>query len=163
MGADACLFVFDASEYAGEQELSRNLGPRQFLGRSVDCYFYWETLDELGVSPADPIRELLERLGRRRTVDLEEGIHGWLGPEETRELGERLFALDLPDYECSFAAMRGFQRLRNLAEGTGRELLWPAYEHPEYSFERLSLSYVRTVCQLAAREGKGVLWGNGVL
>ena len=162
MGADANLFLFDAMAYREAEDLPRCLGPRQFLGRSVDCYFYWETLDELGVSPEDPIRELLERLGRRRREDLDEGVHGWLGPEETRELGERLFALDLPDYECSFGAMQGFRQVRNLAEGTGRVFLWPTYEHPEYSFERLSLSYVRTLCQLAAREGKGVLWGNGV-
>ena len=58
--------------------------------------------------------------------------------------------------------MQGFRRRRNLLEGTGRELLGSAYEHPECSFERLRLSYVRTVCQLAAREGKGVLWGNDV-
>jgi hypothetical protein len=143
----------------------RCLGEGQFLGRSVDCYFYWEGLEELGAPTR--VRELLELLGRRgfmvgyRWVVGTDGIHGWLDPEETQELGERLFALDLPDYECSFAAMRGFQTMRNLAEGTGREFLWPAYEHPEYSFERLSLSYVRTVCQLAAREGKGVLWGSG--
>lgn len=144
----------------------RCLGEGQFLGRSVDCYFYWETLGELGAP--DRVRELLELLGRRgfvvgyRWTVGTEGIHGWLGPEETRELGEQLFGLDLPDYECSFAAMRGFRQVRDLAAGTGREFLWPAYEHPECSFERLSLSYVRTVCQLAAREGKGVLWGNGV-
>lgn len=144
----------------------RCLGEGQFLGRSVDCYFYWETLGELGAP--DRVRELLELLGRRgfvvgyRWTVGTEGIHGWLDPAETRELGERLFGLDLPDYECSFAAMQGFRQVRDLAEGTGREFLWPAYEHPECSFERLSLSYVRTVCQLAAREGKGVLWGNGV-
>ena len=144
----------------------RCLGEGQFLGRSVDCYFYWETLGELGAQ--DRVRELLELLGRRGfvvgyswTVGTD-GIHGWLDPAETRELGERLFALDLPNYECSFVGMQGFRRVRNLVEGMGRELLGTAYEHPEYSFERLSLSYVRTVCQLAAREGKGVLWGNGV-
>ena len=144
----------------------RCLGEGQFLGRSVDCYFYWETLGELGAQ--DRVRELLELLGRRGfvvgyswTVGTD-GIHGWLDPAETRELGERLFALDLPNYECSFVGMQGFRRVRNLVEGMGRELLGTAYEHPEYSFERLSLSYVRTVCQLAAREGKGVLWGNDV-
>lgn len=44
----------------------------------------------------------------------------------------------------------------------GVEFLWPSYTHPTAPFEELSLSYVRTVCCLAAREGKGVLWGNDV-
>ena len=43
----------------------RCLGPGQFLGRSIDCFFYWKTLDELGVAPADPIHLLLQQLGRR--------------------------------------------------------------------------------------------------
>jgi hypothetical protein len=36
------------------------------------------------------------------------------------------------------------------------------YEYPGFSFEALSLSFVRTVAAIAAKEGKGLLWGNGV-
>jgi len=149
----------------------RCLGPGQFLGRSIDCFFYWETLDELGVAPADPIRLLLQRLGRRgfligyEFVAGTDGIHGWLRPDEAKELAERLFAFDLPEYERSFAAMEKFKQVRNILEdrAVGLDFRWPAYEQASGSFERLSLSFVRTVCNLAAREGKGVLWGNGIL
>ena len=60
--------------------------------------------------------------------------------------------------------MEGFKGMRNILEGrvTGTEFLGLVYEHPSASFEELSLSYVRTVCSLAARDGKGVLWGNDV-
>ena len=60
--------------------------------------------------------------------------------------------------------MEGFKKVRNLLEGhlEGKELLGSVYEHPTVSFKELSLSYIRTVCSLAAREGKGVLWGNNV-
>ena len=148
----------------------RCLGPGQFLGRSIDCFFYWTTLDELGVAPADPIRFLLQRLGRRGfLIGYEfavgtDGIHGWLQPDEVKELAERLFALDLPEYECSFTAMEKFKVVRNILEDRAPALNFQArvYHDPNGSFERLSLSFVRTVCNLAAREGKGVLWGNDV-
>jgi hypothetical protein len=148
----------------------RCLGAGQFLGRSVDCFFYWDTLDRLGVAATHPIRLLMERLGRRGFVigyagsTGTEGIHGWLNPIETKALAGHLFALDLPDYECSFVAMEGFRTMRNLLEGyvQDREFLGPSYNHPTAPFEELSLSYVRTVCTLAAREDKGVLWGNDV-
>jgi len=80
-------------------------------------------------------------------------------------LAERLFALDLPEYECSFAAMEKFKQVRNILEGrvSGLDFQWPVYEDASGSFERLSLSFVRTVCNLAALEGKGVLWGNDIL
>lgn len=148
----------------------RCLGPGQFLGRSIDCFFYWDTLEQLGVSSDNPIRALLERLGRRGFVVGyngmigTDGIHGWLSPDETRALAEGLFALNLPQYEYSFSAMEGFKTLRNVLEGRGLNLdfQWPVYEHPGVPFEELSLSYVRTVCGLAARDGKGVLWGNDI-
>jgi hypothetical protein len=149
----------------------RCLGPGQFLGRSIDCFFYWKTLDELGVAPADPIHLLLQQLGRRGFLIGyafavgTDGIHGWLQPDEVKQLAERLFALDLPEYECSFAAMEKFQNVRNIVEDrvVGLDFQRPVYHDPSGSFERLSLSFVRTVCNLAAREGKGVLWGNDLL
>ena len=150
--------------------VQRCLGEGIFLGRSIDCFFYWNALDQLGVASTHPARALLERLGRRgfvigyRGSSGTEGIHGWLCPAETKTLADYLFALDLPDYEYSFAAMESFKGARNILEGrvAGMEFQWPVYEHPSASFEQLSLSYVRTVCTLAARERKGVLWGNDV-
>ncbi len=150
--------------------VARCLGSGQFLGRSVDCFFYWSLLDELCVPVTHPIRILLERLGRRGIVlgyrgsSGTEGIHGWLSPAEAKELAEHLFALRLPDYDYSFVAMEGFRVQRDILEGRvpGLEFQGMAYDNPNGSFEELSLSYVRTVCSLAAREGKGVLWGNGI-
>jgi hypothetical protein len=148
----------------------RCLGPGQFLGRSIDCFFYWDILDEQGIPLTHPIRVLLERLGRRGFAigyggSLgTEGIHGWLSPAESKALADHLFSMDLPDYEYSFTTMERFKQVRNLLEGRvpKREFRWPAYNHPNASFQELSLSYVRTVCTLAGREGKGVLWGNDV-
>jgi len=127
------------------------LGPSQFLGRSIDVFWYWKLLDGMGVRSDDPIRSLLTALGRRgyvvgyRWTISTEGIHGWLGPEEASQLGQRLFALPLPVYEHSFATMAAFKKAGN-----------------DTSFQALSLSYVGTVCRMASKEGKGVLWGNDV-
>lgn len=161
----------DSRLYSLERLIAgRCLGQGQFLGRSVDCYFYWDTLDHLGVEPGHAIRYLLERLGRRgrfignRGSFGTEGIHGWLSPDETETLAKHLFTLKLPEYEYSFAAMNSFKHVRNILDGRvfGIEFQWPSYTHPTASFPELSLSYVRTVCALAARQGKGVLWGNDV-
>jgi len=147
----------------------RCLGRRQFLGRSVDCYFYWKTLDSLGVPANDPIRELLTRLGRRAFLIgygwcATAGIHGWLTAGEAQELSQQLFALDLPEYEYSFKMMRTFIRTVNILEGTPVDYTFelPVFDHPSRPFEELSLSYVRTVCSIAANNGKGVLWGNDI-
>jgi hypothetical protein len=150
--------------------VERCLGKGIFLGRSIDCFFYWDVLDQQGVASAHPVRLLLERLGRRgfvlgyRGSTGTEGIHGWLSPDETVMLARHLFALHLPEYDYSFIGMEAFKTTRNILEGrfAGVEFMGCVYEHPSASFEELSLSYVRTVCTLAAREGKGVLWGNSV-
>jgi hypothetical protein len=142
--------------------VQRCLGAAQFLGRSIDCFFYWDILDQHGTPSTHPIRVLLERLGRRGfAVGYQgsfgtEGIHGWLCPAESKALADHLFRLKLPDYEYSFNAMESFKEIRNIFEGrvSGKEFLWPSYRHPSASFEELSLSYVRTVCRLAEREGK---------
>lgn len=141
---------------------------RQFLGRSIDVFFYESALDELGVSNGDPIRSLLERLGRRGFVVGykwaigTDGIHGWLLPDEASELSDRLFALNLPEYERTFAAMERFKSFHNILEGhgLGLEFYAPTYGKQDVPFEQLSLSFVRTVCFIASQEGKGVLWGN---
>jgi len=150
--------------------VERCLGTAQFLGRSIDCFFYWDTLDQHGITSAHPIRVLLERLGRRgfaigyRGSYATEGIHGWLCPGESKALADHLFGLKLPEYEYSFTAMESFKKVRNLLEGriSGIEFLGPTCDHPIASFEELSLSYVRTVCRIAERDGKGVLWGNDI-
>jgi hypothetical protein len=144
------------------------VGRGQFLGRSIDTFSYGSALDGLGVPSGDPIRILLERLGRRgfvvgyRWTTGTEGMHGWLDHAEADELSSRLFALDLPEYERSFAAMERFKSVQNLFEGKGFGLEFNAltYGQPGVPFDQLSLSFVRTVCFLASREGKGVLWGN---
>jgi hypothetical protein len=146
----------------------RCLGTRQFLGRSIDVFWYWDLLDDLGVKSTDPIRNLLINLGRRGYVAGykwcigTDGIHGWLNPNEAAELAERLFALPLPDYNQSFATMVGFQQVKNVVENHPNlpPFYWPSYVHPGAPFKELSLSFVRTVCLLAGREHKGVLWGN---
>jgi len=148
----------------------RCLGESQFLGRSIDVYWFWDLLDSLAAPQDDPIRRLLSLLGRRgfavgyRWTVGTEGIHGWLNPSEAAELSERLFSLPLPNYNRSFVDMGGFRRTGNALENypSLSPFVTSRYEHPNASFEELSLSFVRTVCLLASREGKGVLWGNQV-
>ena len=78
-----------------------------------------------------------------------EGVNGWLDSSETAELARKLDSLKLPRYEVSFAAMQQFS-------GDG-------YECVGFSFEALSWSFVRTVATIAAADGRGVLWGNGLM
>jgi hypothetical protein len=91
--------------------VERCLGNGIFLGRSIDCFFYWDLLDQLGLDSGHPVRLLLERLGRRgfvvgyRGSSGTEGIHGWLSPAEARMLANHLFAFQLPEHEYSFAGM----------------------------------------------------------
>lgn len=135
------------------------LGRSQFVGRSWTVSRYSELLPALGVPEDDPILNLLALLGKRGFVIGyqfgfgSEGINGWLDPSETADLARRLDLLQLPRYETSFAAM---ERLRMPGADGG-------YEYQGFSFEALSLSFVRTVALIAAKEGKGLLWGNGLL
>ena len=134
------------------------LGGSQFVGRSKTVSLYAEILPELGVNEDDRIVELLAALGKRGYLigyqfgSGFEGVNGWLDPSETAELVERLDALPLPRYEVSFAAMERFRR-----PDMG------VYECEGFSFEALSLSFVRTTAAIAAQESHGVLWGNGVM
>jgi hypothetical protein len=139
------------------------LGPCQFLGRSIDVYFYWDILTALGVGKRAPLRRLLKNLGRRgfamgyAFTAGGDGVHGWLSPAETAELASGLFALPLPDYPVSFAEMQKFVRRQPSPDFPLR-----TYDHPTASFEELSLSFLRTVAFLAARENRGLLWGNDI-
>lgn len=134
------------------------LGRSQFVGRSATVSHYSELLPSLGVGPDDSIVSLLARLGKRGFVIGYqwgfgyEGINGWLDPNETVDLAKRLDVLQLPRYGASLEAMQQFLRAES---GT--------YECPGFSFEALSLSFVRTVSTIAARESRGLLWGNGVM
>lgn len=134
------------------------VGAGQFVGRSWTVSNYPELLRDLRVRDDDRIVELLAALGKRgHLIGYQfgsgfEGINGWLDQSETAALATALEALPLPQYEQSFAAMQRFQ------DPISRE-----YEHPRFSFEALSLSFVRTVARIAAREGHGLLWGNGVM
>lgn len=130
------------------------LGESQFVGRSVTPYYYRAVLERKGVPAGDPVRGLLDVLATRGAVigyqfGGTEGIHGWLTPAETASLAAELDQLDLPRYEPSFAAMAAVRR------AAGRE--------SQTEWAELSLSFVRTVAVIAARDGKGVLWGNDVI
>ena len=134
------------------------LGASQFLGRSRTVSHYSKTLFELGIKEDDRIVELLAALGKRGFIIGYqfgfgfEGINGWLDATETAELTTSLDVLPLPRYESSFAAMERFRRA-----DTGE------YEFPGFSFEELSLSFVRTTAAIAAAENRGLLWGNQVM
>lgn len=134
------------------------VGAGQFVGRSQTVSHYSELLPKLGVKDDDRIVELLAALGKRGfLIGYQfgfgyEGINGWLDASETAELASALEVLPLPRYEESFAVMQRFQN------PTSRE-----YEYPNFSFEALSLSFVRTTAKIAAREDRGLLWGNGVM
>lgn len=134
------------------------LGASQFVGRSMTVSHYSTILSELGVRKDNRIVALLAALGKRGFVIGYqfgfgfEGINGWLDPFETAELAEKLDALPLPRYEISFAAMEHFR-----TANTG------GYECPGFSFEALSLSFLRTTAAIAARQNRGLLWGNDIM
>lgn len=136
----------------------KSLGASQFVGRSMTTSHYSDLLPELGVKEDDRIFALLAALGKRGfLIGYQfgfgfEGVNGWLNPAETAELAERLDTLPLPRYEASFAAMQQFR--------TGE---WGGYACPNFSFEALSLSFVRTTAAIAARNDHGLLWGNGLM
>jgi hypothetical protein len=144
------------------------LGPSQFVGRSRTVFHYSQPLIDLGVNQDDPLRNLLSLLGNRGfVVGYQwgfgfEGINGWLSSNETLELAQRLDELALPKYEVSLEAMMKFQSphpIPQLYEQFGVT----AYDCPGYSFEALSLSFVRTMATIATTKKRGILWGNGVM
>lgn len=134
------------------------LGSSQFVGRTVNAAEYYnDLLTGFGVSAVDPTRVLLQRLGRRGFVvgyafSNGDGIHGWLSADETAELARRLGDLELPRYEPTFTAMEAFRPLKP-----------GPYECPGFSFEALSLSFVRTVAVIAQAGRRAVLWGNDLI
>jgi hypothetical protein len=133
------------------------LGPEQFVGRSMTVSHYSDLLPELGVKQDDPINQLLAALGKRGfMISYQfgfgfEGVNGWLDSLETAELARRLDSLRLPRYEVSFAGMQQFFRPDTRT-----------YECPGFSFAELILSFVRTAATIAAADGRGILWGNGL-
>jgi len=134
---------------------SKCLSDSQFVGRSADINLYDKLLRNLGVDTADPIHHLLHLLSRRGFIigyqwSNSDGIHGWLNHDETKNLFQRLDALDLPRYEVSFSVMSSF----NSKHG---------YQHPQYPWDALSLSFIRTVAYMAIQVGKGILWGNDLM
>lgn len=167
MGEDTEIVVFDYEAYVTEvvpafvdvfrgRQVVDCLGPGQFIGRSRTVSGYAELLPELGVNQDDPLVSLLAALGKRGFIISYwfgsgfEGANGWLDPGETEDLARRLANLKLPSYEVSFAAMEQFR---------GPD----GYECARFSFEALSLSFVRTVATIAAADGSGVLWSNGLM
>jgi hypothetical protein len=161
----------------------RCLGKSQFLGRSIDAGFYSEFLDKLGLAADHSIRVHLQALRTRGLVMGYawancDGIHGWLDPDETRELAENLGRLPLPQYEASFAVLdsmfeeirRRNQRYTQLMKQRDSPELKAAAEaamekltkQSEAEWPPLSLSFVRSVAAIASRDGKAVLWGNDI-
>ena len=134
------------------------LSASQFVGRSRTASFYSGVLGDMGVGDDDPVVQLLAALGKRGFIIGYlfgfgfEGINGWLQPSQTAELARMLDMVPLPRYEVSFAAMEQFR-----SPDTG------AYESPDFSFEVLSLSFIRTTATIAAGKGCGLLWGNNVM
>jgi hypothetical protein len=132
------------------------LGPGQFLGRTISpLEWYSDTLAAAGFGPKHPVFRYLRRLGCRGAVvgyqfGNSDGIHGWLTSAETREFFALLHGIDLPRVEPSFQAMKEFSRNGTYAAP------------PPYTFEQLSLSFLRTVSGMAMAEGRGILWGNDV-
>jgi hypothetical protein len=129
-----------------------HVGRSQFVGRTVNIGFYDGVLHDAGVSESHPVRDLLRSLGNRGRVigyrfGNSDGIHGWLDPGETQALTEHLHALPLPRYPATFEAMD--TALRDSRQS-------PA----GFPFEQVSLSFVRTVAEIAAQEQRGILWGN---
>ena len=134
----------------------RCLGPSQFVGRSMDPRDYTPLLDRLDVPADAEVRVLLADLGLRGALvgamfSNGDGVHGWLTPQEAVDLAEHLGRLPLPRYEPAFEAMTSFKRRSG---GTS---------YPAESFLELSLSFVRTVATIAARDGQGILWGNDLM
>jgi hypothetical protein len=142
------------------------LGASQFIGRSRYVTDYWPMLSDWGVRLDDPLWKLLTLLGKRGFVvgyqwsSSNDGINGWLDFQETYELAELLHNLPLPVYPASFEAMEEFLKPDPLLYDKFGVM---GYEHPDFSFEALSLSFVRTVAEIAVAEGKGILWGNDVM
>ncbi|HEY8459687.1 MAG TPA: hypothetical protein VIM99_04860 [Blastocatellia bacterium] len=141
------------------------LGASQFIGRSRYVTDYWPMLSDWGVRLDDPLWKLLTLLGKRGFVvgyqwlSSNDGINGWLDFQETYELAELLYNLPLPVYPASFEAMKEFLKPHPLLY---EKFGFMVYEHPDFSFEALSLSFIRTVAEIAVAEGKGILWGNNV-
>jgi hypothetical protein len=144
------------------------LGAGQFVGRSSKPIWYSEFLHEQGLKEDDRLFRLLAYLGKRGFLfghtwsSGYEGIQGWLDPRETAELAWFLDHLLLPKYEASFDAMGGFHKphpTKQLYEKFGIT----EYECPGFSFEALSLSFLRTVATIASSTDQGILWGNDLM
>ena len=123
-------------------------------------------LSAWGIRLDDPLWKLLTLLGKRGFVvgyqwsSSNDGINGWLDLRETIDLVEFLYDMPLPMYPASFEAMKEFKKPYPLLY---EKFGVTCYDHPEFSFEELSLSFIRTVAEIAATEGKGILWGNDVI
>ncbi len=134
-----------------------------FIGRSVNFSWMLEVLSErFGIADDHPINQLFFKLGKRGLVvgfgwANSDGIHGWLTPMETRELAEQLEPLALPRYEPTI------ERMVQLHQETLRPTGGPDEQIKlQRDWERLSLSFVRTVATIAVKDNKGMLWGNDI-
>jgi hypothetical protein len=173
---DHCPFHLSQSQERAEELLwlfeaavsIKCLGSSQFVGRSMVVTNYWETLTKMMIHQSDALLKLLVLLGKRGFVIGYqwgfgyEGINGWLDPQETTELALRLRDLPLPRYEETFMTMQSFNHPHPNTELHERFGL-TAYDCPGFSFQELSLSFVRIVATIAAKESKGILWGNDVM
>jgi hypothetical protein len=127
-----------------------HVGAARFVGRSVSIAFYDSVLHEAGVPESHPVRDLLRALGHRGRVigyGFGNGIHGWLDPGETRALAEHLHALPLPRYPATLEAMDAV-------------MPGPHTFPAGFQFKHVSLSFVRTIAEIATQQQRGILWGN---
>lgn len=132
--------------------IEKTLGRSQFVGRSQRASWYQEDLHFNNLR----LIKLLSALAYRGNVigylwKNSDGIYGWLSPSETCQLYQELSKIDLPLLDRSFDAMeealREFRSERNP-------------EPSRLNFCKLSLSFVRTVAQIAYEQDCGILWGN---
>lgn len=138
--------------------IDKTLSKSQFVGRSRRASWYQEEINLTSI----PVKELLSALAYRGTVigylwKNSDGIYGWLSPIETQQLYEELTKIDLPIFEPSFEAMEEARREFNLQQSKGTRT-----ETARLTFAKLSLSFVRTVAQIACEQGYGILWGNAL-
>ena len=137
------------------------VGQRAIIGQDVSPALYLSTVLRMRCEHADMISEYLKKLEYRGFVvgysfNDENGIHGWLSVAETQEFYDLLKRLQLPEYELSFEALSKARRsLRN--KGVAKA------DRKTYFQDQFGLARLRTVVGIAAKRGKGVLWGNDLL
>jgi hypothetical protein len=133
------------------------LGPSRFMGRRRFPESLWDDVcslaEEAGTTPPDDIEPLLRNLSQRgknwitNSGGFAEGIHGWLGPDESRQLATALGELPLP-------RRAGDTQTPDVpGSSSAAHAVWDPYAH---------LADIRDIAASAAARGQGLLWGHDV-